>query len=316
MVLGDSIPDLIASGEMQQAEDYLCAMLKGRGIYVRNRDCPVQAVGALVIGESDMSGRGVLTDLSEGDRTQVFTRTSIMSSTGAAASATTPGDLVIGTNQMAADGAYNAAANFGIELGIAAGYEAGPNSGKRLVISKTAKGSTYNAVLNANGANDPGASFTWDTSTTPFTVVLAGLAVREWFRINAAMRLQGIGAPLLVVFNSLTKNDGKNTVYTGEASDYLALRQRLKSFILSWTNTPAANIDWIELGCPSTFEGSDATAVAAIQTALADFAAADDTVQIVSTEDWPFLADGIHWTSQTIYDAGKAMAALADKLAA
>lgn len=316
VTLTSSISTLIGNGQMQELEDYLCAIMKRRGIYMRNSDCPVQDAGVMLIGESDMSGRGVLNDLTVGERTQTFPNTTIMSSIGLSTSALTPGTLVIGTNQMVTDGLFTAATNFGFELGIAAGYEATPNSGANLAISKTAKGSTFNAVINANGANDPGAAATWDTSTLPFTVVMSAFAVREWFRLTATRRLLGIGTPLLAVFNTLTKNDGKNTTYTGDAAAYQVLRERLKAFVLTWTGTPEAQIDWVDLGCPTSFTDSNATAVTAIRTAQAAWAVSDTDVDIVDTDAWPFQVDGIHWTSRTVYDEGLLLPALAPKLIA
>lgn len=262
-----------------QAYEFFAYVAKQRGVYLKASDAPTQRRGIFLLGESVADGRSEIANLSAGDQAQVFTKTFIMSgnNTGSDMSAIAQFDL--GVNQQIT----LPATEFGPELGFAQAIE---GRSEDAVIIKLAKGGTR-----LDGANTV-ASSSWNVDEGENTGLFY-MFLRHFQRAEQEARNNGIGLDIEGTQLLVGLNDAASTLYSGASpSVYQGYLQDLYDAIHTYTGLSGLKM---HVGrAHNSDPSSDATALARIRTAQADFVTSLGSLGELYDMDGLTFFDNVH----------------------
>ena len=273
------------------------------GIYLHRADAPSRNDLYLVIGESNADGRSLISGLSAADQAASMRYTRIAASQGGAAMV--PPDIFeLGYNQKFSDATHLATLKFGPEYGVAfqrrsvlpAGSSLSENRGLA-IIAKVGLGGTRLAPSSAGGT----ANTTWNVAET----VVGGLFYSAWRQILHTLQTmvaQGHGFRDTVrVGLWLGLNDAANIIYAADSATYQGYLQALYDKLVALM--PGCTVQMICFRPHNHDPASNATALANIRTAYADFDTANANVTVVDTDAYGLEADSVHYNAA----ASKAM---------
>jgi hypothetical protein len=271
----------------------------GKGVYLNWQDCPTIRRTVMLFGESTADGRALISTLPAGEQSQEFTKAFIQSGNNATNNIT-PAVFDLGVNQQTT----NPATQFGPELGFAQTIESGSEN---VCIVKFARGSTFLAVTNANGANAPAPAANWNAGTVK-NAGLAYTALRHFYDAEQSSRALGIGLQIVGYQFLIGLNDAQATNYTGNsAATYQGYIQAFHDALSTFTG-----LSGLKVHMPRAHDSdpsSNATALAQVRTAQADFITALGSLGALMDTDDLTLNDGVLFdatSSKAIGAAGHA----------
>lgn len=285
------------SAERTQILNYVAAIMKPRGAYLKTADCPTQADAVLLMGQSNALGSAPLTDLTVPERTYLSTKTKIEPASQSVLAAPPAAFLQMGTNQTA----YLPESNFGAEYGIAVARDAA--GGRDLYISKTAQGSTYAAPTSVGGSVT--ATNTWHPGTYGAGNLLLRYALcRDWHFTEQYAAANGIGLNLRAALWMQGEQDATATTYAASSAAYQGYLQNIYNEIVLQTAMPG--LPMIVARIRDQDPSMNATAKANVRSGQAAFVTANSGCVLIDTDSFPLQADNVHYTGAGMKSLGTA----------